>query len=135
MDWNVFFESPGYALVTNQTLELLDYKSIMVCREVSPIWKKYIDEQRIGRVSHLLSLMDKFGKINDKLFPHNYHIRKKPYSFGEKFHKWKQIIPYIKTENWGIGLRMFMTSIELTPGIGVHCSGLFTSEILSLSTL
>jgi len=98
MGWNILFESPGYAMVTNQILELLDYKSIMVCREVSPIWKKYIDEERIGRVSHLLSLMDKFGKINDKLFPNNYHDRKKVYSFGKKFPEWKEIMPYIKTE-------------------------------------
>ena len=94
MDWNVFFESPGYALVTNQILELLDYKSIMVCREVSPIWKKYIDEQRIGRVSHLLSLMEKYAKNNGLLFYNLRHLS----SFGEKFPEWNKIIPYIKTE-------------------------------------
>ena len=94
MDWNIFFESPGYALVTNQILGLLDYKSIMVCREVSSIWKKYIDEQRIGRVSHLLSLMEKYAKNNGLLFYNLRHLS----SFGEKFPEWNKIIPYIKTE-------------------------------------
>ena len=56
MDWNIFFTNPGYALVTNQILELLDYDSIMECRKVSPTWKKYIDEQRFWRVSQLLKL-------------------------------------------------------------------------------
>ena len=64
MDWNIFFEIPGYALVTNQILRLLDFKSIMVYGaygEVSPIWKTYIDAQRIGHVSQLWSIMGNFG--------------------------------------------------------------------------
>ena len=67
MDWNIFFEIPGYALVTNQILRLLDFKSIMVYGvygEVSPIWKTYIDAQRIGHVSQLLSIMEKYAKIS-----------------------------------------------------------------------
>ena len=79
----MLFKSPdGYSVVTNQILELLDYKTILVCREVSPIWKKYIDEQRFWRVSRLLSLI-------------------KDFSFCEKFPEWRKIIPYIKTEMSG----------------------------------
>ena len=86
MDWNIFFEIPGYALVTNQILRLLDFKSIMVCREVSPIWKTYIDAQRIGRVSQLLSLMEKYAKISRE---HPYkHQMFKDSSFGELFPEW-----------------------------------------------
>ena len=96
MDWNIFFEIPGYDLVTNQILRLLDFKSIMVCREVSPIWKTYIDAQRIGRVSQLLSLMEKYAKISRE---HPYkHQMFKDSSFGELFPEWNKIIPYIKTE-------------------------------------
>ena len=91
MDWNVLFQSPdGYSLVTNQILRLLDYKTIMVCRDVSPIWKEYIDNQRFWRVSHLLSLMDKyFEEFCDDI---------NSGSFAEKFPEWNKIIPYIKTE-------------------------------------
>jgi len=98
MDWNIFFTSPGYSLVTNQILELLDYETIMVCREVSPIWKQYIDEQRFWRVNHLLSLMDKyFAKLKDKTVYKSYR-KVKVHSFCEKFPEWNKIIPYIKTE-------------------------------------
>ena len=93
MDWNILFKSPGYALVTNQILELLDYDSIMECRKVSPIWKKYIDEQRFLRVRHLLSLMDKyFAKMKSR------NKTMQVLSFGEKFPEWNKIIPFIKTE-------------------------------------
>ena len=79
----MLFKSPdGYSVVTNQILELLDYKTILVCREVSPIWKKYIDEQRFWRVNRLLSLIE--------VFP-----------FCENFSEWNKIIPYIKTEMSG----------------------------------
>ena len=102
MDWNIFFESPGFAVVTNQILGLLDIKSIMVCRKVSPVWKTYIDEQRVGRVCQLLSLMEKYAKINDELFRKkwNRHCGTKQtfWSFGEKFPRWNKIIPYIETE-------------------------------------
>ena len=102
MDWNIFFESPGFAVVTNQIFGLLDIKSIMVCRKVSPVWKTYIDEQRVGRVCQLLSLMEKYAKINDELFRKkwNRHCGTKQtfWSFGEKFPRWNKIIPYIETE-------------------------------------
>ena len=92
MDWNELFTNPGYALLTNKILELIDYDSIMECRKVSPIWKTYIDEQRFWRVNHLLSLMDNyFANLKN-----NYTIRDS--SFGEKFPEWNKIIPYIKTE-------------------------------------
>ena len=91
MDWNELFKNPGYALLTNKILKLIDYDSIMECRKVSPIWKTYIDEQRFLRVNHLLSLMDRFlAKYQHKSF--------KVSSFGEKFPEWNKIIPYIKTE-------------------------------------
>ena len=88
MDWNVLFQSPdGYSLVTNQILRLLDYKTIIVCRDVSPIWKEYIDNQRFWRVSHLLSLMDKyFEEFCDDI---------NSGSFAEKFPEWNKIIPCI----------------------------------------
>ena len=93
MDWNVFFTSPGYSLVTNQILELLNYDSLMEYRKVSPIWKKYIDEQRFLRVRHLLSLMDKyFAKMKSR------NKTMQVLSFGEKFPEWNKIIPFIKTE-------------------------------------
>jgi len=91
MDWNELFKNPGYALLTNKILKLIDYDSIMECRKVSPIWKTYIDEQRFLRVNHLLSLMDRF-------LAKNQHKRFKVSSFGEKFPEWHKIIPYIKTE-------------------------------------
>ena len=105
MDWNVLFQSPdGYSLVTNQILRLLDYKTIMVCRDVSPIWKEYIDNQRFWRVSHLLSLMDKYfeefcGGINSG-------------SFAEKFPEWNKIIPYIKTEMSASDMDVLIGSAE-----------------------
>ena len=98
MDWNILFKSPGYALVTNQILELLDYDSIMECRKVSPIWKKYIDEQRFWRVSHLLSLMDKFFEKNRYKTIKKSGRKIEVFSFGEKFPEWNKIIPHIKAE-------------------------------------
>ena len=80
MGWNVLFQSPGYALVTNKILKLLDYDSIMVCREVSPIWKECIDMQRFWRVDHFLPLMNKYFKKMDTP------------------NEWKTIIPFIKTK-------------------------------------
>ena len=88
MDWNVLFKSPGYALVTNQILEVLNHDSIMACRKVSPIWKEYIDKQRFWRVRHLSSLMDKFADT----------FGKSEETFCEQFPEWEEVIPYIKTE-------------------------------------
>ena len=105
MDWNVLFQSPdGYSLVTNQILRLLDYKTIMVCRDVSPIWKEYIDNQRFWRVSHLLSLMDKyFEEFCDGI---------NSGSFAEKFPEWNKIIPYIKTEMSASDMDVLIGSAE-----------------------
>ena len=105
MDWNVLFQSPdGYSLVTNQILRLLDYKTIMVCRDVSPIWKEYIDNQRFWRVSHLLSLMDKyFEEFCDDI---------NSGSFAEKFPEWNKIIPYIKTEMSASDMDVLIGSAE-----------------------
>ena len=99
MDWNELFKNPGYALLTNKILELIDYDSIMECRKVSPIWKKYLDEQRFWRVNHFLSLMDKyFAKDSYKTIQKSNGGKRKVFSFGEKFPEWNKIIPYIKTE-------------------------------------
>ena len=105
MDWNVLFMSPdGYSLVTNQILRLLDYKTIIVCRDVSPIWKEYIDNQRFWRVSHLLSLMDKyFEEFCDGI---------NSGSFAEKFPEWNKIIPYIKTEMSASDMDVLIGSAE-----------------------
>ena len=105
MDWNVLFQSPdGYSLVTNQILRLLDYKTIIVCRDVSPIWKEYIDNQRFWRVSHLLSLMDKyFEEFCDGI---------NSGSFAEKFPEWNKIIPYIKTEMSASDMDVLIGSAE-----------------------
>ena len=105
MDWNVLFQSPdGYSLVTNQILRLLDYKTIIVCRDVSPIWKEYIDNQRFWRVSHLLSLMDKyFEEFCDDI---------NSGSFAEKFPEWNKIIPYIKTEMSASDMDVLIGSAE-----------------------
>ena len=93
MGWNVLFQSPGYALVTNKILKLLDYDSIMVCREVSPIWKECIDMQRFCRVNHFLSLMDKHF-LNRSLIHYIYY--RFP-NFDKIIREWKKVIPFIKT--------------------------------------
>ena len=84
VDWNIFFANPGFSEVTNQILELLDDKTIERIRDVSPIWKEYIDlhGQNILR-----------WKKWKKLFS----LPKAKECF-EELPEWKKVMPYIKTK-------------------------------------
>ena len=106
MGWNVLFQSPGYALVTNKILKLLDYDSIMVCREVSPIWKECIDMQRFWRVDHFLPLMDKYFKKMD-----------------DTPNEWKTIIPFIKTKMSVFDLDKLISGVQLYIDLGYDATG------------
>ena len=68
--WNLLFKSPKYSSIAKQILELLDYDSILACRAVSSVWKKYIDKngpkgrQKFERVRRLFSLMKTYSLID-----------------------------------------------------------------------
>ena len=79
MDLDLFFRNPGYSLVAKGILDFLPYNSIKTCREVSPIWKKFIDKQKSWRLRRLHSLFEEMDLL-------------------EKFPEWKKIIPHVENE-------------------------------------
>ena len=96
MDLDMLFTTPGYSLVANRILGFLSYKSIKTCREVSPIWKKFIDEQKFWRLDRFFSLIKKGWMVQeteDMIFNST-----KKVNLLKKFPEWKKIIPHVKNQ-------------------------------------
>ena len=91
MDLDMLFTTSGYSLVANRILGFLSYKSIKTCREVSPIWKKFIDEQKFWRLDRFFSLIKKGWMVQeteDMIFTSTRKV-----NLLEKFSEWKKILP------------------------------------------
>ena len=98
MDISLFFENQGYSLVANQILKYLDYDSIKTCRQVSKVWKEYIDGQKTWRLDHLFSLEYRWESIpcpgcGGCDFGHC-----RCYEFLDYFDEWRKLYPYIRTQ-------------------------------------
>ena len=97
MDLDMLFTNPGYSLVANKILGFLSYNSIKACCDVSPIWKKFIDQQKFWRLDHFSSLLKKTWKIQETDdFEHYSQLRK--VDLLEKFPEWKKLIPYVQNQ-------------------------------------
>lgn len=110
MDWNALFANPRFSMVANQILEFLDYDGVKTCRDVSPIWKKYIDEQRSWRLRYVLSFLEpkpvsdsvvraraKKGHFKGKKKTKAITVPPKS-QIVKKFPEWNKILPFVKTE-------------------------------------
>ena len=93
---DMLFANPGYSLVANRILGFLSYNSIKTCREVSPIWKKFIDQQKFWRLDHFFSLIKKDWMVQETdcmIFTSTRKV-----NLLEKFSEWKKIIPYVENQ-------------------------------------
>ena len=97
MDLNVLFTNPDCSSVTNQILRFLPYDSIKACCDVSPAWKKFIDQQKFWRLDHFSSLIKKKWTIQKTdNFEHYSKLRK--VNFLEKFPEWEKLIPHVQNQ-------------------------------------
>ena len=98
MDISLFFENQGYSLVANQILKYLDYDSIKTCRQVSKVWKEYIDGQKTWRLDHLFSLEYRWESIPCPGCGGCDYGHCRCYEFLNHFDEWRKLYPYIRTQ-------------------------------------
>ena len=111
MDLDMLFTTPGYSLVANRILGFLSYNSIKTCCEVSPIWKKFIDEQKFWRLDRFFSLIKKGWMVQeteDMIFNSTQKV-----DLLEKFSEWKEIIPHVENEMSVSDIDMLINRLEL----------------------
>ena len=108
---DMLFANPGYSLVANRILGFLSYNSIKTCREVSPIWKKFIDQQKFWRLDYFFSLIKKDWMVQeteDMIFNSTQKV-----DLLEKFSEWKEIIPHVENEMSVSDIDMLINRLEL----------------------
>ena len=125
MDISLFFENQGYSLVADQILKHLDYDTIKTCRQVSKVWKKYIDGQKTWRLDHLFSLEYRWESIpcpgcGGCDFGHC-----RCYEFLDYFDEWRKLYPYIRTQMSISDIDKLIKGVTRYMGIG---EGIDTDE-------
>ena len=107
------FANPGYSLVANRILELLSYSSIKSCREVSPVWKTFIDQQKFWRLDHFFSLIKKDWMVQKTSSDMSCTAVEKV-DILEKFPEWKNIIPYVENEMSVLDIDKLIKGLEFS---------------------
>ena len=115
MDFNKLFTNPGYILVAEKIVGFLSYESIQACRDVSPIWKKFIDQQKFWRLDRFFSLIKEDWMVQkaEKMYS-----RDGPETFAEKvdlleeFPEWKKLIPHVENQMSVSDLDILINGLE-----------------------
>ena len=115
MDFNKLFTNPGYILVAEKIVGFLSYESIQACRDVSPIWKKFIDQQKFWRLDRFFSLI----KADWMVQKAEKHLgRDGPFTCAKKvnlldeFPEWKKLIPHVENEMSVSDLDILINGLE-----------------------
>ena len=95
MDLDKLFTNPRYTLVGQKIVGFLSYEAIEACREVSPIWKKFIDQQKSWRLNRFLALVNMGWMVQKTEF---YDSSVENVDLLEEFPEWKKLIPHVENQ-------------------------------------